>query len=178
MMPLYGNGILKNMIIIGHKRNHIYLANLITINFVNLLFSCSFILGTVLISIFLVPDITIPINKLLFLIVDSIFLNMSYASLFNFIAMSFDKISSISASFITVIWGFITCSNIIGKYMACENRKLHSIYEFVLSSIPIGQGFLIINLTDNYQFLWFYSLLFIIIINFLGLTVINKKNLN
>ena len=104
-------------------------------------------------------------------------LSISYASLFNFIGMLFDKISSISISFITVIWGLITCSNIMGKFMTCDN-KMKNIYEFILSSIPIGQGFLINNLTDNYNFLWVYSLIFIMIINYLGLVFINKKKLN
>ncbi len=178
MIPLYSNGIIKNMVIIGHKRSNIYIANLITINIVNLLFSCSFILGTLLVGTILVPDITTPLNKLLFLIFDSILLSISYASLFNFIGMIFDKIASVSVSFTTVIWGLITCSNIMGKYSGCTNTFLRNIYEFILCSIPIGQSYLINDAADNYKVLWIYSLVFIIIINYLGLFIIKKKKLN
>lgn len=178
MFPLYSNGVFKNMIVIGHKRSHIYLANLITINIANLLFSCSFILGTILTGVILVPDIIIPLNKLMFLIFDSLLLSISYASLFNFLAMAFDKISSILASFIIVIWSLITCGNIMGKYKTCASIYLHNIYEFILSSIPYGQGLLISDLTNNYHFLWLYSLIFILIINYLGLVIVNKKKLN
>ncbi len=178
MSPLYGNGIIKNMIIVGHKRTDIYLSNLFTIIIVNLIFALFFLLGTILTSLIFISDITIPINKLIFLIIDLFFLIISYASLFNFIALSFNKISNITVSFITVIWGIITCSNIIGKYETCTSNNLCNIYEFILKVLPIGQGFLISNLTDNYKFLSIYSLIFIFIINYLGIFIINKKQIN
>lgn len=177
MKPLYGNGIIKNMVIIGHKRKDIYLANLITIVIVNLLFSLIFVLGTILTGVLLVPDIDISLNKLLFLIFDAVLLSISYASLFNFIGMSFGGAST-SMAFIVTVWGMIISSSVMGKYMAGVNVRLNNFYEFVLSAIPIGQGLLILDLTDSYKFLWIYSLVFIMVINYLGLFIINRKELN
>ncbi len=176
LAPFHQNGIIKNMIVIGHKRSHIYLVNLVTNTVVSILFSLAFVIGAVLIGFIMVPEITIPIDTLSFYIIDSIFLSISYASLFTFIGMLFDKISSISISFIVVIWGMIVCSNLIMKYTSDISSSFHLLYEVVLSSIPIGQSFLINNFVGNYQVLWLNSLAFIGIINYLGILYMNRKS--
>ena len=177
LAPVHQNGIIKNMIVIGHKRSHIYLVNLITNIFVSILFSLAFVLGAVLMGIIMVSEITIPMETLSFYIIDSIFLSISYASLYTFVGMLFDKISSISISFIVVIWGMIVCSNLIMKlqYMSDISHSSHLLYEMILSSIPVGQSFLINNFVGNAKVLWLYSLVFIGMINYLGILYMNKK---
>lgn len=177
MKPLYGDGIIKNMVIIGHKRENIYMANLITTIIVNLLFCFSFALGTILTGLVLVNNITVPLDKLIFLFFDAVILSVSYASLFNFISLSFDK-NAACVSFIVVIWSFIISSNIFSRYRNILDSRLHNIYEFILSIIPIGQGLLINDYAGNYKLLWLYSLVFIVIINYLGLFIIKKKKFN
>ena len=178
MAPLIQKGIIKNMIVVGHKRSHIYLVNLVTNTFVSILFSLAFVLGAIFMGFLMVPEITIPMETLSFYIFDSIFLSISYASLFTFIGMLFDKISSISISFIVVIWGLIACSNLIMKlqYMSDISHSICLLYEILLSSIPIGQSFLINNFMGNARALWMYSLIFIILINYLGILYMNRKS--
>ena len=175
MAPFTQNGIIKNMIVIGHKRSHIYLVNLVTNTLVSILFSLAFVIGAVLMGFIMVPEITIPIETLSFYIIDSIFLSISYASLFTFIGMLFDKISSISISFIVVIWGMIVCSNLIMKYTSDLSNSFHFLYEIILSSIPVGQSFLMNHFAGNAQVLWLYSFAFIGIINYLGIRYMNKR---
>ena len=176
LAPFHQNGIIKNMIVIGHKRSHIYLTNIVTNTLVSILFSLAVILGSLLMGFIMVPEITIPVETLSFYIIDSLFLSISYASLFTFIGMLFDKISSISISFIVVIWGMIICSNLIMRYTSDISSSLHLLYEIILSCIPVGQSFLINHFVGNAQVLWFYSLVFIGIINYLGIFYINRKS--
>lgn len=179
MRPLYNNGIIKNMIIMGHKRKNIYFANLFTTIIESVILSFMFILGTVLTSLYFISDITIPNEELLFLIFDSILLSISYASLFTFISMSFTKVASTSLSFMIVIWGIIIPSNIFSNYnMPNISSKLHQVYEIILSFLPSGQMLLITNLAGVYKYLWLYSIIFIIITTYLGIMIINKKELN
>ena len=68
-------------------------------------------------------------------------------------------------------------SNLYGKLPSVgENTKM--IYETILKIIPFGQAFQIANLTDNYDDFWLFSMVLIIIFNFYGIIMINKKQLS
>ena len=69
--------------------------------------------------------------------------------------------------------------------------SLKKIYQLILNIIPIGQTYQIndlfvsegelvtvATLTNHQQILWIYSLCLIIFINFYGIFILNKKELN
>lgn len=174
----YSDGVLKNKIIIGHKRTNIYLSNLITSIIVSTIYTLVYIISVLIIGSILSNDITIQINKFIYLLFDSLFLNILTSSLFTFISISIaNKASSLSISLSIVVWSIIITTNILGKIHQAIGIEL-KIYNFILNIIPYAQGVQILNLTENYQPLWIYSSILSLFINLCGIIIINKKELN
>lgn len=174
----YSNGAIKNKIISGHKRSNIYLANLLTSIIVSMVYSVIYIISAIIIGLILESDITISINKFIFLLFDSFLLNIVISSLFTFICMSTSS-KSISAiiSLIVVIWTIIITSNVMSKILDAAGI-VKSIYKFILNVMPYGQATQILNLNENYNILWLYSIVLIFIINLYGIIFIKKKELS
>lgn len=174
----YDDGVIKNKIINGHKRSSIYISNLLVTIFVSFIYSLTYIISVIIIGSILENDITISINKFIFLLFDSFLLNIVTASLFTFVSMATSS-KSISGiiSLIIVIWSIIITSNIMSK-MAEATGIIQIIYDFIINLLPYGQATQILNLNENYHILWLYSVVLIFIINLYGIILIKKKDLN
>ena len=189
----YSDGGIKNKIIKGHNRTNIYLSNLLTSIIVSFIYTIIFLVSTNIMGLIWGNHIAIPINDFLILLLDSITLNVFVSSLFTFIAMVIsNKISSTIFSMCIVIWSFMVSPNLSTK-LSSVSGIIKSIYHFILNIIPYGQAYQIMNhanamyegmsiniadSTNQYQILWIYSICLILFINFYGIYLINKKELN
>lgn len=187
----YSDGGIKNKIIKGHTRTNIYLSNLLTTIIVSFIYTITFIISINIMGLIWGNHIAYSLDAFLLLLLDSLILNISVSSLFTFITMSISsKTSSSITSFVVVIWSAM----IIFFPLQQINHVtgiIKSIYQFILNIIPYGQSWKImdiyflderiikmIDLTTDQKTLWIYSLFLIIIINTLGIFIINKKELN
>ena len=103
----YTDGVIKNKIMVGHKRANIYLANLITISFVSLIFYLSYLIISLIIGIPLLGSITISSSNLIFSFISIVVILIAYSSIFTFIQMlTYDKIAStiINISLVVIIF--------------------------------------------------------------------------
>jgi len=189
----YSDGGIRNKIIKGHTRTNIYLANLLTCIIVSIIYSIIYIIFSSIMGLIWGNHIAIPQDIFLVLILDVIMLNIFTSSLFTFITMSLsNKTSASIISFATVVWSLMISSNLSSK-ISQSTGIFKTIYQFFLNIIPYGQAYQImdcanamhegasiniIDPTNQYQTLWLFSLCFIIIINFYGIMIINKKQLN
>ena len=174
----YSDGVIKNKIINGHKRSDIYISNLLISILVSFIYSLIYIIFVIIVSLVLESDINISINKFIFLLFDSFLLNIVISSLFTFVCMSTSN-KSISGiiSLIIVIWTIIITSNIMSK-ISDATGIIKIVYDFIINVLPYGQATQILNLNENYQILWLYSIILIFLINLYGIILIKKKELN
>jgi len=189
----YSDGGIKNKIIKGHTRTNIYLSNLLTTIIVSFIYTIIFLISVNIMGLIWGNHIAIPINDFLILTLDSIMLNILTSSFYTFISMTIpNKISSTIISLCIVIWSFMISPNISTK-LSSTTGFTKNIYHFILNIIPYGQAYQIadhansihqgMNIaiadpTNQYQILWIYSLCLIIFINFYGIFILNKKELN
>lgn len=174
----YSDGTIKNKIIIGCKRKNIYLSNLITNIIVIFLYTLIYIVTLLITSLILKFDLTIPTYKFIQLLIASILLNIVYVSLFTLISMEIsNKTLSIIISFSIVICMMLMIPNIYLKSLtASGTNKL--LCKIILNITPYGQAYQIMNLTDNYTYFSFISVILILIINIYAIIMINKKQFN
>ncbi len=198
----YSDGTIRNKIIIGHKRMHIYLSNLIVVTITSL-FSYLLFLGVVAcIGIPLFGSITIEFKELLMLLGCIFVTTIAYSSIFTFIAMiisnkTITAITSILLAFFLMMVA-LTCFNILEapktiqeasmvdgetkikavpnpKYPSKEKRKL---CKTLLDVNPAGQMFQIAGrATPNLSVFPLYSLGIIVIFTGVGLVFFQKKEL-
>lgn len=182
----YSDGGIKNKIIKGHTRKNIYLSNLLTCIFVSFIYSIIFIIFVNIMGLIWGNDIAIPLDSFLILLLDSLMLNVFTSSLFTFITMSLsNKTSSSIISFAVVIWSVIISSNLSYK-ISLATGIFKKIYQVLFNIIPYGQAYQIMEVsyglgvdpTNQYKTLWIFSLCLVVIINFYGIMIINKKELN
>ena len=113
----YSDGLIKNKIINGHKRTSIYLSNLFISIIVSFIYSIAYMIFAVIIGLLLKNDITISLHKFIFLLFDTILLNIAISSLFTFVSMSVsNKARSSIISLVIVIWSMIICSNLFSNF--------------------------------------------------------------
>lgn len=188
----YSDGGIKNKVIKGHTRTNIYLSNLLTSIIVTFIYSIIFIIFANIMGLIWGNHIAISPSAFIIILLNSIMLNIFTASLFTFISMSIsNKTSQSIIAFATIVWSVMISSDLLAKVHR-NLEPLKSIYQFFVNLIPYGQATQIIDLcnvqdgkilelidlTKSDQTLWIYSLCLIIIINFYGIMIINKKELN
>lgn len=174
----YANGTIRNKIVIGHSRTSIYLSNLIISIVVGLLIELIYMLVVSTIAIPMFGKIQIPLSQFAFIIVDIIMIIIAYSSLFNLIGMI---CTDITVS--TVISILLTLVMLIGFLnIPSENNTIFNI-------VPARQAILITDylrtmempeefkVNVNVEILSLYSLVFIILINSIGLYCFNRKDL-
>ena len=83
----YSDGVLRNKIVIGHSRKHIYLADLITSIIVGLCIQLIYMLIVAVIGIPIFGTLQMTIEKFLFVIIDIVFIIITYASIFTCITL-------------------------------------------------------------------------------------------
>ena len=83
----YSDGVLRNKIVIGHSRKHIYLADLITSIIVGLCIQLIYMLIVAVIGIPIFGTLQMTIEKFLFVIIDIVIIIITYASIFTCITL-------------------------------------------------------------------------------------------
>lgn len=197
----YSDGAIRNKISIGHKRNNIYLSNLIISSIVSVFFYVIFLLITIAIGLPLFGVGTIPISVILNKIFVLILVIIAYSSIFTFVAMMCSNKTVIAITTILLSFGMIFfatyCYNILTtpeyiqvaalvdgetkfkeeynpKYPSKEKRK---VYETLLDIIPAGQTIQIQKRNSNLEILLGYSLTIIVVITSSGFILFKKKEL-
>ena len=174
----YANGTIRNKIVIGHSRTSIYLSNLIISIVVGLLIELIYMLVVSTIAIPMFGKMQIPLSQFAFIIVDIIMIIIAYSSLFNLIGMI---CTDVTVS--TVISILLTLVMLIGFLnIPSENNTIFNI-------VPARQAILITDclrtmempeefkVNVNFEILSLYSLVFIVLINIIGLYCFNRKYL-
>ena len=174
----YNNGTIRNKIISGYSKTNIYLANLITTILVSLLYMVIAILTLTIISFIFNNSFIITPSKFIYLFFNSILLNISICSIFNFITMSIStkNLSSIYSLSLTIM-ALVFTSNLPYKISISSGIK-KQILTFMYDFIPFGQAYQIVSLTDNYLKISLYSIILIIIVNILGINIFKNKQIN
>lgn len=198
----YSDGAIRNKISIGHKRENIYLSNLIITTITSLFSYILFIIVVIIIGIPLFGKITIPMSTLLMLLGCIFVTIIAYSSIFTFIAMMISNktitaIVSMMLAFGLIMMALI-CLNILEtpeiiqsatfvngetKIEEISNPKYPSITkkrvcQTLLDINPAGQMFQIAGRTaPNLKVLPIYSLGLLTIFTGIGLVLFKKKEL-
>ena len=96
----YSDGALRNKIVIGHSRKHIYLANLITSIVVGICIELIYMLVITVVGIPTLGTLQMTTEKFLFIVLDIIFIIIAYASIFTCVTL---LCSDITVSTVTCI---------------------------------------------------------------------------
>ena len=96
----YSDGALRNKIVIGHSRKHIYLANLITSIVVGICIELIYMLVIMIVGIPTLGTLQMTTEKFLFIVLDIIFIIIAYASIFTCVTL---LCSDITVSTVTCI---------------------------------------------------------------------------
>ncbi len=198
----YSDGTIRNKIMIGHKRIHIYLSNFILIVLTSLASYVLFLGIVACLGIPLFGDITMEFRDLLMLLGCIFVTVIAYSSIFTFLASvisnkTITAIASILLAFLLMMVA-LTCLNILEtpktiqeasivdgetkiktvpnpKYPSKEKRML---YKTLLDVNPAGQMFQIAGrMTPNLSVFPLYSLGMIVIFTGVGLILFRKKEL-
>ncbi len=192
----YSDGVIRNKIIVGHKRMHIYLSNFIIIMMTSL-FSYVILIAVVsCIGIPLFGAITIPISKLLTSLGCIFAVVVAYASIFTLIAMviqnkAITAIVSIMLAFGLVMAAMVCLSRIQApEYIPSatiikevKNPKYPSesekeMYQILLDLNPAGQMFQLAGrAAPNQKALPIYSFGLFIVFTAAGIVLFQKKDL-
>ena len=198
----YSDGVIRNKIIVGHKRMHIYLSNFIIIMMTSL-FSYVILIAVVsCIGIPLFGAITIPISKLLTSLGCIFAVVVAYASIFTLIAMviqnkAITAIVSIMLAFGLVMAAMVCLSRIQApEYIPSativngetiikevKNPKYPSesekeMYQILLDLNPAGQMFQLAGrAAPNQKAMPIYSFGLFIVFTAAGIVLFQKKDL-
>ncbi len=196
------DGIIKNKIIIGHKKSNIYLSNLITN-----IHACIFIYIIYIVLIGIIGSFLfnkIIFNTELFIKLINVFLLIiSYSSIFTFITMNItseylSSIINILLSFIFIILSLMYSSKLSEtkyntKALITDNttntftyikelnpsypsKKERKLYKFLLNINPSGISYQLNNKPyTDINILIIYSSVFILLSNFYGIIIFKKK---
>ena len=198
----YTDGVIKNKIMVGHKRVNIYLANLITISFGSLIFYLSYVIISLIIGIPLFGSITISSSKLIVSLISILVILLAYSSIFTFIQMlTYNKIVStiVNLSLIVIFflvsficnWNLINIQDENPNYIdsngniyynderAYINNPKWKFYRTLNDINLYSQANEILNGDDktNYGKLSIYATGITVITTTLGLLIFNKKDL-
>lgn len=198
----YSDGTIRNKIISGHKRIHIYLSNFLLTTIVSLFSYILLIVVILLIGIPLFGRITMSIPALLKLLGCIFLAVVVYSAIFTFIAMLIQNKAMTAVVSIMLAFGLmmaaLTCLKMVeaqeyvpqaslvdGEFVTEEvkNPKYPSeterkIYQTLLDINPAGQMFQLAGRSaPNLKVLPIYSLGLIAVLTVGGVVIFNKKDL-
>lgn len=188
----HSDGGIRNKVSIGHKRTHIYLANLLITTAATLLSYLLFMAVIAAVGIPVFGAITIPIPRLAQLLGCIFAAIIAYSAIFTFIAMTVSN-KAVTAV-ISVILAFVlmsaalTCLNIVAAPTALETAAADSVRypgetrqqvaQLMADINPAGQMFQLSNQdARNMDIFPLYSLGILIVFTGAGLVIFNKKQL-
>lgn len=166
----YSDGALRNKIVIGHSRKNIYFANIITSIGVGICLELIYILVITIVGIPTLGTLQMTTEKFLFIMLDIVFIIMTYASIFTCITLLCSDITvSTVACIILILIMFVTSMALSStanqmkyyeNYFQNENGEIEAYQELnpnypgdfkknvaktILYCIPAGQAFQIVN---------------------------------
>lgn len=122
----YSDGVLRNKIVIGHSRKHIYLADLITSIIVGLCIQLIYMLIVAVIGIPIFGTLQMTIEKFLFVIIDIVIIIITYASIFTCITLLCSDITVSTVScMILVLMMFIASMALSSTANAMKYRETY-----------------------------------------------------
>ncbi len=198
----FSDGTIRNKIIVGHSRKSIYFSNLIISVASGFIITAVHMIVMTAIVVTIFGPFKLPAHAIIWHIIATIFLIISYSSIFNMITLlSSSKTVSVVISLL-LVFGLMMISAVVlnklsseeyintmsvvdGKnifetirnpaYLEGNARKIH---QFIVDFIPTGQGFQIMgNIAPNIKILSVYSLIIALISNCIGCFMFNKKDL-
>lgn len=201
----YNDGTIRNKLIVGHSRVHIYLVNLITCVESAFLMIAAFLLVISLVGIPLLGGLTLGSQAIMLLIAASLLMTIAYCALFTMVGMlipskAIAAVVCILGIFALLLWALMVnsrldepeyYSNYIfqdseGNIMEGENEPnpyyltgtKRSFYEFLYDFLPSGQGLQItmVEAAHPYQMM-LYSLLIAMAATGIGIYFFRKKDI-
>lgn len=122
----YSDGVLRNKIVIGHSRKHIYLADLITSIIVGLCIQLIYMLIVAVIGIPILGALQMTVERFLFIIIDIVFIIITYASIFTCITLLCSDITVSTVScMILVLMMFIASMALSSTANAMKYRETY-----------------------------------------------------
>lgn len=176
----YSDGTIRNKLIVGHKRNSIYLANFIT---GVIAITCIYLAWAFTGGLFgILADVSISSNltQILLIGLTGWFACVAYIAIFTFIGMlssskSRTSIISILVAFL-LLFGGLLCYSLSRPGMFSGISR--DIFLFLFEFNPYGQTFQIMSIDINEMWhLIVYALLLSTILTSLGLYIFSKKDL-
>ena len=175
----YSDGAIRNKIVVGHTRKNIYLSNLIISIAVGLFIEFVYLMLVMIIGIPTLGGLQIPIDKLLFILLDMVLIIIAYSSIFNFITLICSDITIATVACILVFISMFVVSEFVvsptandkkyySSYVTNENGEIietqkhlnpnyvgdfaKQVYKNILYIIPSGQAFQIQTTMSNLSF--------------------------
>ena len=200
----YSDGTMRNKVIVGHRRGHIYFANLITSLIASLLMCCAFFLAMLVIGIPCFGFFQAGADVILAYLLDSILMVAAFSALFTMLSMLIPNkaVAAIVCVLCFFLLFFLAVSlnsrldepefyyNYVftdGVPQMCDapvpnpyypRGTKRAIYQFFLDFIPTGQGIQISQLSAAH--LWqmpIYALSIVMAATTVGMLVFRKKDL-
>ena len=198
----FTSGTLRSKIAMGHSRNKIYVANLLTTSVISIALLAVYLILFCAISLPLFGKITAPKKNVFLLLLIGTLMILAYSSIFTFVTMtSKNQIAALIislclmiASYFIVLFVFDAALSIppfiyedaeifgMHYYKKGRNPKLPSdatlgFCQFMLDFLPTGQC---LQLTPGYECHWqsaLYSLFWIVSSGGLGMLIFNKSDI-
>lgn len=200
----YSDGTIRNKIIIGHKRNSIYLSGFISCAFSDLAILLGHLAVMICVGILLLGfgnSDTVPLSIIGAYALDTLLLLVSYAAVFNLITrLNSSKANAAVICLLLTLAMFVIASYLLsrlsqpeifdeintnGFYMEATVNPDYisgikrSIYQFIADILPAGQGFQISSFQSEHPWrLASYSVILTILSNLTGIFFFKRKNLN
>jgi len=198
----FSDGTIRNKIIVGNPRKSIYFSNLIITVISGLVITAVHMIFMATITVTVFGPFKLPAYAIIWHIIATIFLIVSYSSIFNMVTLlSSNKTISVVISLLLVFGLMMISASVLDKlshgefmntmsvvdgknifetirnpsYLEGNARKIH---QFIVDFIPAGQGFQITgNIAPNIKILAVYSLIITLISNCIGYFMFNRKDL-
>lgn len=201
----YDYGTIRNKIIVGHTRKRIYLSNFIFSIISGFVFELIYILVVMVLGKLIIGNLEMPFSEVTFKIIETLFVIVAYASIFNLITMLTDNITFATAICMLLFLAMYITGSILSPIVNCPKYFTETIYDesgnieginkeinpnypsdikmkiskAIYYAIPTGSAIQISNTNENTDNWILFSELSIVIImsNGIGIYVFNKKDL-
>lgn len=200
----YSDKTIRNKLVVGHKRENIYLANYITCLAGSLFIYSMFFVGGFAVGVPLLGGWQGEISTLITYIFIGVFFTASLASILTMFCMLCSR-RSVSAVVSIIIMFMLMLSASTVYSSLCEPETMHdvilneyggyelgelmqnplyisgfkrTVFEFLMQFLPTGQGILIANEEVTHPVLnIIYSMATTVIVNFCGIAAFKKKDI-
>lgn len=200
----HSEGIIRNKIIVGHKRINIYLSNLIVSIFTTIFYELIYLILMLTIGIHLFGNLQMPLDEFVMTLINIFLIIIAYCSIYNLITMLSSEIT-LSTTICVIL--FMVMFVIVSALSLTVNASPYTTQTFwdeqgqphiieqelnpnypgegkikvakvIYYFIPQGQANDIANgKTENLQSFPLYSITLIFVVNLVGIYLFDKKEL-